>query len=421
MSESKQKINMNELPEHFTEADTELFDDALENIGDMPVTDDGIDRILSRTMRKAGFEMKDITLNGTGIINMSKNNKEDEEKEHKEEKEITFTERVRRTGGIAACFALIIAGVAALIMFWGSKDMPVSPGSEFSSAVTEESRETENSGAAKQTADTVTVPDVNGLTVPEAIDKIKKADLTYKISKVFSDDVEKGKVVKISCEPGSEAERGAMIEIYVSVGEQTDSDEPNEMIMSEEGSAVKSSQTDNYPVMPDLTRLNRDQAIYKMTEARILFRICESFSEKEEKDRLLCADYEAGTKIRPGTVVTLYIGSGVRDPIEVTLNIKLPKGLEGSYNFEVFGEENIHFTETLDDAGKLDGSVFPIKLYGQGKDHITVYVTRQDIDKENFIRYCEFDVDYKAKTATVTEEGFNTKDILDVPGLWDDQ
>lgn len=52
------KIRLDELPEHFTEADAKLFDDAFEAFGENAKTSNEQHRILSRVMRKAGYDMK---------------------------------------------------------------------------------------------------------------------------------------------------------------------------------------------------------------------------------------------------------------------------------------------------------------------------------------------------------------------------
>ena len=213
----KKSMNMNDLPCHMNPADAELFDSELRDFGEMEVSGQSLDRILSSTMRKAGFEMNDTAMNGTSIINVK------EKRDNNTETENTLptpTARVRRSGVLAACFALIFVGIGAAVLFGANKisTLPAgnTPGSAPGAAVTETSSDEED-GTGSPTEegheeDQTTVPDLMGMTVPEAIDAVKRADLTYVLKYTFSDKVEKGRVA------GQAYATGTAIEIFVSMG-----------------------------------------------------------------------------------------------------------------------------------------------------------------------------------------------------------
>lgn len=207
---AKKSMNMNDLPNYFRPADTELFGKELEDFGEMNVPEESLDRVLSSTMRKAGFGMKETAMNGTAVI--TSNVKRETTKEN-ENTEYTTTAKVHRNGVLAACFALLLVGAGAFIMFGSSRGLKTSPVKTPAAAVTETS-----SGAAAQVneTNTVIVPDVVGMNETQAAETLEGAGLTCVIHEVAADVGEAGKVIEMSVAPGSEVDRGAEVSIFVS-------------------------------------------------------------------------------------------------------------------------------------------------------------------------------------------------------------
>ena len=121
------KIDLNELPEHFGDNDAELFTDVADSFGEAEVTGSQLDRILSSTMRKAGYEMNE-PIYEQGLIKISKTNsaKEDENAvksviaaKPEETDEHIESSPVKRWGGLAACAAFITVAAVSMAMLFG--------------------------------------------------------------------------------------------------------------------------------------------------------------------------------------------------------------------------------------------------------------------------------------------------------------
>ncbi len=164
------KIDLNELPEYLGENDAELFTDVADGFGEDNVSDGQLDRILSSTMRKAGYEMNS-SIYEQGIIKITKASADNEPaddsavkpvipEEAEETEPHTETSSVKQWGGLAACMAFIAVAAVSMVMLFGggfikksepedipavsvSEDSPAESASESESAPAESSSEPE--------------------------------------------------------------------------------------------------------------------------------------------------------------------------------------------------------------------------------------------------------------------------------------
>ena len=124
------KIDLNELPEYLGENDAELFTDVADGFGEDNVSDGQLDRILSSTMRKAGYEMNNAIYD-EGLIKVTKTNADKEDASRSAVKPVipaateetearAETTSVKRWGGFAACMAFIAAAAVSMVMLFGS-------------------------------------------------------------------------------------------------------------------------------------------------------------------------------------------------------------------------------------------------------------------------------------------------------------
>ena len=140
------------------------------------------------------------------------------------------------------------------------------------------------------TAKDVTVPDVSGLSVVKAEEKLREAgfEVSDKTKEESSDTVEEGSVVKSSPAAGSKRKKGAEVTLYVSVGENA------------------------YVVAEDLVGQNyRDvkSVLEKMYDLYVVVTKEEDKTNKVEADVIMRTEPEAGTKLKKGDTLKLFIPS----------------------------------------------------------------------------------------------------------------
>lgn len=136
----------------------------------------------------------------------------------------------------------------------------------------------------------VTVPDVSGMSVSKAEQTLQDAGFVIadETKEASSDSVEEGNVVKSSPSAGSKRKKGAEITLYISVGENA------------------------YIVPEDLVGQNyRDVKgiLEKMYDLYVIVTKEEDKTNKVDADVIMRTEPAAGTKLKKGDTLTLYIPS----------------------------------------------------------------------------------------------------------------
>jgi beta-lactam-binding protein with PASTA domain len=125
------------------------------------------------------------------------------------------------------------------------------------------------------------VPPVEGLAEGEAKDAITKAGFNPKVTRAFSDTVEKGQVISQSPAPGTELTKGRTITLTVSKGR--------------EGVAV-----------PKLTGLSSDNAEAQLKDLGLTSKVTEQESTNDPGS-VIAQDPAAGTTVDKGATVSLTV------------------------------------------------------------------------------------------------------------------
>lgn len=136
----------------------------------------------------------------------------------------------------------------------------------------------------------VTVPDVSGMSVSKAEQTLQDAGFVIadETKEASSDSVEEGNVVKSSPSAGSKRKKGAEITLYISVGENA------------------------YIIPEDLVGQNyRDVKgiLEKMYDLYVIVTKEEDKTNKVDADVIMRTEPAAGTKLKKGDTLTLYIPS----------------------------------------------------------------------------------------------------------------
>ncbi len=136
---------------------------------------------------------------------------------------------------------------------------------------------------------TVSIPDVKGMTLTEATQKLSDAgletDSTVEYS--ISDDVETGRVIDQSPEKGDKIKKNEPVSLVVSIGKSNGDIE-----------------------VPDLTNLTFDDAISKLSEKNLTYNVVEGYSDSVQAGRIIRQTPLKGTKVKEDEVITLHVSQG---------------------------------------------------------------------------------------------------------------
>jgi beta-lactam-binding protein with PASTA domain/serine/threonine protein kinase len=137
-----------------------------------------------------------------------------------------------------------------------------------------------------------TAPALTSLTEQRATSIARESGLSVDFSRSFSETVEKGVVIDTRPRPGGKVLRGGTIDAVVSKGPE------------------------RYP-MPKVVGLPQSEAEDKITDRNLAVGdVTDKYSEKVEKDAVISASSDPGSKLKRDTEIDLVVSKG-RQPIEI--------------------------------------------------------------------------------------------------------
>jgi|GEM_PF-929101 len=131
--------------------------------------------------------------------------------------------------------------------------------------------------------ETLTVPNVVGLTRGEATEQFRSADLGVRVVEEYSDSVPAEQVIAQSPEAGVAVESGTMITITVSLGEET-------------------------ITMPNVVGMEEDAAIAMLEDLGLVVTV-ETQTNVINAGRVIAQEPESGTVLEPGSGVTVTVAT----------------------------------------------------------------------------------------------------------------
>ena len=315
---------------------------------------------------------------------------------------------------------VILFGVAKMFKVTGSGED--TPETNLLPTQTESTQgaETVTPVVGTKNEDTVEVPNIVGLSVDEAKEKLNEAGLGFaQNGTIASDVIEEGLIAQQSIEAGQSVERNTRILGVISSGAASfnvpdvtgkTQEEASRVLEEaglkvsvteshdsnvEQGKVISTNPAANQPVgkgdtvilvvskgsenskVPNLSNMTEDAAKLALEAQGLKLGIVEeTYSDTVGAGLVISQSYDANTEIEPGKTVNIVLSKG-KEPEEIktykgSVNIQKPDGFtEGEVKFilsQQVGEEIISRTY---DAGTLDETSFPYKLEMIGQSGVT--------------------------------------------------
>ena len=182
---------------------------------------------------------------------------------------------------------------------------------------------------------TVQVPTVAGSTQDEAIGLLEEAGLDYRIQEREDESTEKGIVISSTPEAGARVDKGTMITLFVSKGNES----------------VK---------MPNVVDVSLEQAKSQLEGMGLKVTVNNEYDDTIEENRVISSSPAAGETVKLGTTVTLTVSKGKE-------KTTMPYVVNKSYDDAVYA---------LSQAGLNVGSV----SYENSSNIAEGYIIRQGLD-----------------------------------------
>ncbi|MCD1147110.1 Stk1 family PASTA domain-containing Ser/Thr kinase [Peptoniphilus sp. KCTC 25270] len=216
-----------------------------------------------------------------------------------------------------------------------------------------------------QSIDTVPVPDIENMSVTEAQSRLNEFELDLEIVDTeFSDRVPNDRIIRQSPESGARIERGGIVQIVVSKGQEN-----------------------KLTLVPNLRGVDVEKAEALLEQQGLkLGNVSEREDKSVAKGEVVWQQYESGNQIKEGTSVNIIISSGLPepDPIveEKSLNLNVELSDDGqSHSVEIVkvSKEGREVVETM----TLDGGesvIIPVR--GAVGDQFEILVDGQRLRSE---------------------------------------
>lgn len=157
--------------------------------------------------------------------------------------------------------------------------------------------------------DTVTVPDVSGMTLTEALAELSAEGLTYTSEYISSSSVESGLVIYSDPAAGTSVESGSAVKLYISQG----SDESEESESTDETDETDESESSTVS-MPYVVGQSASDARSTLEGMGLYVEITEDVSSTYSAGTVMSQSVSSGSSVEKGTTVSLVVSAGAGDP-----------------------------------------------------------------------------------------------------------
>ncbi len=157
----------------------------------------------------------------------------------------------------------------------------------------------------------VTVPDVTGMTLTEALAELSAEGFTYTSEYVESSSVESGLVIYSEPAAGASAEAGSAVKLYISEGEEGDQSEESDETGDTEDTEDSGSDTVSMPYVVGQSAADARSALESLG---LYVEITEDVSSTYGAGTVMSQSVSSGNSVEKGTTVSLVVSAGAADP-----------------------------------------------------------------------------------------------------------
>ncbi|WP_295110276.1 PASTA domain-containing protein [Ruminococcus sp.] len=218
-----------------------------------------------------------------------------------------------------------------------------------------------------------TVPDVTGLESEKAQETLLKANFNVVLRNTWDDNVPENRAVMTDPEAGTEFHEGGNVTLYISKGSL--------------GEDVK---------VPNVVGLTLEKAVTILKDHKLTVSVKE-IPRDGDKGMVIDQSIEPDKKVDKGTEVTIYVSTGEKTDVSLTIQLPLPEGLHGAYTVDVYKDGNVAYTQSIANGEAVAGSEISLDIIGKKSETLTVFIKSEESGKS--VDYAVFDVDYDKKTA----------------------
>lgn len=225
----------------------------------------------------------------------------------------------------------------------------------------------------------VEIQDFTSRSESAAEQQLKKDGFLVSKSYDYDESVPKGHVIRTTPAAHEQAEQGSTVILVVSIGPKN-----------------------NSMKMPKLTDMQLSEALEVCNEYHLV-PITKEVDSEQPKGYVLGQNIEVGTYVDRSTEVELTVSSGVIPQLTSTINLALPMGLEGRFEF-MYYEDGVLTKKEERDVSITAARSIKYELTGKSdeKHTLDIFVRSSSTGKEG--QYISIEVDFSTDPPSQTEK-----------------
>ena len=233
--------------------------------------------------------------------------------------------------------------------------------------------------------DEISIPFFNSnMKQKDVVKQIKELGMVPEVILVDSNETPKDYVISTFPVAGSKAPIGSTVYIYISNGARADIVE-----------------------IPALIGTKRGEAEEALEALGLTVEVIPDDESREKKDTVLGSSPLPHGKVEQGTVVTLYVSSGVGDTSKVTLKFDLPEDFDKPMEMEVKVDGEVDYEKSRTVYPEVDDKI-ELEFTGTGTKKVEVTLDEKP--------YREYEINFKKGTVNTVMHDFNPNEPTTEPG-----
>lgn len=214
----------------------------------------------------------------------------------------------------------------------------------------------------------------------------------FRVSRTYDYDenIPKGHVIRTTPPAHETAEQGSQVILTVSVGPKN-----------------------NSMKMPKLTDMPLSEALELCNEYHLI-PIQKEVPSETEKGTVLEQSIEVGVFVDRNTEVELTVSSGIIPSVSSTINLALPVGLKGRFEFTYY-EDGVLTKKEERDISITAARTIKYDLVGKSNEKRTLVIMVRSVASNKEGQYVEIEVDFSTNPPTQTEKYKNSGIFITLP------